>query len=154
MTQEREKGKFPEKGHAFVSKAVAVTASITEPDEKSGPKRRLEEEFDLKEAVEAINSRNLLSATGSDGLHFSYLRSIAKTGFGREQFRADIEAFWARIVDDLHVYSRRSLTALLAIQLHMPWVKTGENCRAVRVEMARRRCVAAGTMRQRRPVGN
>ena len=61
---------------------------------------RPKEEFDPQVAVEVVNSRNALSGAGSDGLHFSHLQSIIRTGFGHEKFGAGIEAFWRRIIDD------------------------------------------------------
>ena len=51
-------------------------------------------------ALDVINSRNALSGAGSDGLRFSHLQSIIRTGFGREKSRGGIEASWRRIFDD------------------------------------------------------
>ena len=59
-----------------------------------------EEEFDSQVALDVINSRNALSGAGSDGLRFSHLQSIIRTGFGREKFGAGTQAFWRRIFDD------------------------------------------------------
>ena len=91
-----------------------------------------------------INSRNALSGGGSDGLRFSHLQSIIRTGFGREKFGTGVEAFWRRIIEDpsafppefWQLFQQSSLTAL------------GEKCRPVYVGMTWRRLLAAGIMRQ------
>ena len=73
--------------------AAAVAASSSDQEEGSVSNWRPEEEFDAQAALEVINSRNALSGAGSDGLRSSHLQSIIRTGFGREKFRAGIEAF-------------------------------------------------------------
>lgn len=62
-----------------------MAASITQPDEESGPKRRPDGYFDPQEALEAVNSCNALSGARSFDLYVSYLLSVASAGFGREQ---------------------------------------------------------------------
>ena len=101
-TWERVEAKFPEENQACVSEAAAaaVAASSSDQEEGSVPNWRPEEEFDPQVAVEVVNSRNALSGAGSDGLHFSHLQSIIRTGFGHEKFGAGVEAFWRRIIDD------------------------------------------------------
>ena len=94
-TWERVKSKFPEENQTCVSEAAAaaVAASSSDPEEGSGPNWRPEEEFDPQVALEVINSRNAFSEAGIDGLRFSHLQSIIRTGFGREKFGAGIETF-------------------------------------------------------------
>ena len=94
-----------------------------------------------------VNSGNALSGAGSDGLRFSHLQSIIRTGFGREKFGAGTQAFWRRIFDDPgafppefgQLFLQSNLTAL------------GGKCRPVCVGMTWRRLFAAGTTRQWRP---
>ena len=89
------KAKFPEEDiNSFQAATVAArVASVTEPEEESGPTWRPEGEFNSQVAFEVINTRNALSGAGSDGLRFSHLRSIIRTQFGHERFGAGIEAF-------------------------------------------------------------
>ena len=96
------KAKFPEEHRNSVQAAAAAArvASVTEPEEGSGPARRPEGEFNPHVAFEVANSRNALSGAGSDGLRFSHLQSIIGTQFGQEHFGAGIEAFWGWIVDE------------------------------------------------------
>ena len=102
VTWERVKAKFPGEDRASVSESAteAVAASSTEPEEVSVSNWRPEKEFDSQVALDVINSRNALSGAGSDGLRFSHLQSIIRTGFGREKFEVGIEAFWRGIFDD------------------------------------------------------
>ena len=95
-TWERVKDKFPDEDQTSVSEAAtaAVEASASDPEEGSSPKWCSDEEFDPQVVFEVINSRNALSGAGSDGLRFSHLQSIMRTGFGREKFGTGIEAFW------------------------------------------------------------
>ena len=80
------KAKFPAEDRNSVQAAAvaARVASVTEPEEGSGPTWRSEGEFNPQVAFEAINSRNALSGEGSDGLCFSHLQSIIRTQFGQE----------------------------------------------------------------------
>lgn len=141
--------KFPAEDRASVSAAAAaaVAASATEPEDGSGPAWRPEGEFDPQVAFEVINSRNALSGAGSDGLRFSHLQSIIRTGFGRENFGTGIEAFWRRIVDDPDAFPSEFWELFLQSNL----TALGEKCRPVCVGMTWRRLLAAGTMRQWRP---
>ena len=68
------------------------------------PTWRPEEEFDPQVSLEVINSRHALSDAGSDGLLFSHVQSIIRTGFGLENFGAGLEAFWRRIIDDPNAF--------------------------------------------------
>ena len=101
------KDKFPGEERAPVSEsaAEAVAASSTEPEEGSVLNWCPEKEFDSQVTLDVINSRNALSGAGSDGLRFSHLRSIIRTGFGRETFGAGIEALWRPIFDDPSAFS-------------------------------------------------
>ena len=98
-------------------------------------------------ALDVINSRNALLGAGSDGLRFSQLQSIIRTGFGREKFRAGIEAFWRRIIDDPNAFQPEFWQLFLQSNL----AALGEKCHPVCVGMTWRRLIAAGTMRQWRP---
>ena len=105
-TWERVTHKFPDEDQTSVSEAAtaAIAASTSDPEEGSGPKWRPDEEFDPQVAFEVMNSRNALFGAGSDGLRFSHLQSIIRTGFGREKFGTGIEAFWRRTIDDPSVF--------------------------------------------------
>ena len=87
------KAKFPEENQACISEAAAaaVAAKSSDQEEGSVPNWRPEEEFDPQVALEVINSRNALSGARSDGLRFSHLQSIIRTGF-----------FWARKIRRWH----------------------------------------------------
>ena len=126
-----------------------MAASSTEPEEGSVPNWRPEKEYLYvsQVALDVINSRNALSGAGSDGLHFSYLQSIFRTGFGREKFRADIEAFWRRIFDYPGAFPPEFWQLFLQPNL----TDVGGKCRPVCVRMTWRRLLAAGTMWQLRP---
>ncbi|CAN0328772.1 unnamed protein product, partial [Scytosiphon promiscuus] len=87
------------------------------------------------------------SGAGSDGLRFSHLQSIIRTGFGREKFGASIEAFWRRIFDDPGAFPPEFWQLFLQSNL----TALGGKCRPVCVGMTWRRLLAAGTMRQWRP---
>ena len=145
-TWERVKAKFPAENQACVSEAAAaaVAASSSDQEEGSVPNWRPEEEFDPQMALEVTISRNASSGAGSDGLRFSHLQSIIKTGFGREKFGAGIEAFWRRIIDDPNAFPPEFWQ--LFLQSHL--TALGEKCRPVCVGMTWRRLIAAGTMRQ------
>ena len=148
-TWEGVKAKFLEENQArvFEAAAAAVAASSSDQEEGNVPNWRPEEEFDPQVTLEVINSCNALSGAGSDGLRFSHLQLVIRTGFGRKKFAASIEAFWRRIIDDPNtfppefwqLFSQSNLTDL------------GETCRPVCVGMTWRRLIAAGTMRQWRP---
>ena len=92
-------------------------------------------------------SQRRLSGSGSDGLRFSHLQLIIKTGFGRENFGAGIEAFWIRIIDGPNAFPpefwqrfwQSNPTAVV------------DKCRPVCVGTTWRRLIAAGTMLQWRP---
>ena len=86
-TRERVIDKFPDEDQTSGSEAATTTvvASTSDPEEGSGPKWLPDEEFDPQVAFEVINSRNALSGAGSDGVRFSHLQSIVRTGFGREK---------------------------------------------------------------------
>ena len=133
VTWERVKAIFPEADRASVSEsaATAVAASSTEPEEGSVPNWRPEEEFDSQVALDVINSRNALSGVGSDGLRFSHLQSIIRTGFVREKLGAGIEAFWRRIFDDPGAFPPGFWQHLLQSNLTALWGK----CRPVCVGM-------------------
>ena len=143
---ERVKSKFPEENQACVSKAeaAAVATSSTDHEEGSVTNWRPEEEFDPQVALEVINFRNAPSGAGSDGLQFSHLQSIIRTGFGRKKIGAGIEAFWRRIVDDPNAFPPKFWQFFLQSNL----TALGKKCRPVCVGMAWRRLIAAGTMRQ------
>ena len=94
-----------------------------------------------------INSPNALSGARSDGLRFSHLQSIIRTGFGREKFGTGIEAFWWRIIDHPSAFPPEFWQLFLQSNL----IAFGEKCRPVSVGMTWRRLHAAGTMRQWRP---
>ena len=128
-TWERVKAKFPEENQACVSEAAAaaVAASSSDQEEGSVPNRRPEEEFDPQVALEVINSRNALSGGGSDGLCFSHLQSIIRTGLGRENFGAGIEAFWRRIIDDPNAFPPEFWQLFMQSNL----TALGEECRPV-----------------------
>ena len=100
------KEKLPDEDQTSASEAAtaAVAASVSDMEEGSGPKWRPDEEFDPQVAFEVMNSRNALFGAGSDGLRFSHLQSIIRTGFGREKFGTGIEAFWRRTIDDPSVF--------------------------------------------------
>ena len=68
-------GKIPEEDRNSVQEAAAAAraASLTEPEEGSGPTWRPEGELNPQLAFEVINSRNALSGAGSDVLRFSHL---------------------------------------------------------------------------------
>lgn len=97
-------------------------------------------------AFDVINSRNAVSDSESDGLRFSHIQSIIRTG-GRKKYGAGIEVFWRQMFDDPGAFSpdlwqlflRSNLTAL------------GGKCRALCVGMTCGRLLAAGTMQQWRP---
>ena len=146
-TWERVKSKFPEENQVCVSEAGAGATSSTDQEEDSVPNWRPEEEFDPQVALEVINSRNALSGAGSDGLRFSHLQSIIRTGFGREKIGAGIEAFWRRIIDDPNAFPPEFMQLFLQSNL----TALGEKCRPLCVGMTQRRLIAAGTMRQWRP---
>ena len=93
-----------------------------------------------------INSRNA-SGAGSDGLRFSHLQSIIRTGFGRENCGTGIEAFWRRIINDPSAFPPEFWQLFLQSNL----TALGEKCRPVYVGMTWRRLLTAGTMRQWRP---
>ena len=145
----RVKEKFPEENQACVSEAAAaaVAASSSDQEEGSGPNWRSEEEFDPQVVVEVINSRNALSGTGSDGLRFSHMQSIVRTGFRLEKFGAGIEAFWRRIIDDLNAFPPEFWQLLMQSN----FTALCEKCRPVCVGMTWRRLIAPGTMRQWQP---
>ena len=145
----RVKSKFPQENQTCgcEAAAAAVAKSSTNQEEGSVPNWRTEEEFDPQVALEVINSRNALSGAGSDGLRFSHLQSIIRTGFGRENFGADIEAFGRRIIDDSNAFPPE----FWQIFLQSNFTALGEKCRPVYVGMTWRRLIAAGTMRQWRP---
>ena len=146
---ERLKAKFPEENQACVSEAAAaaVAASSSDQEEGSVPNWRPGEAFDPHLALEVIKSRNALSGAGSDGLRFSHLQSIIRTGFGREKIGAGIEAFWRRIIDYLNAFPPEFWQLFLQSNL----TALGEKCRPVCMGMTWRRLTAAGTMRQWRP---
>ena len=104
-----------------------MAASSSDPEEGSGLKWRPEEEFDPQVALEVINSRNALSGAGSDGLRFSHLQSIIRTGLGREKFGAGIESFWRRIIDDPNACPPEFWQLFLQSNL----TASGEKCRPV-----------------------
>ena len=136
-TWERVKAKYPEEDQACVSEvaAAAVAASSSDPEEGSGPNWRPEEQFDTQVDLEVINSRNALSGAGSDGLRFSHLQSIIRTGFGREKIGAGIEAFWRRVIDDPNALPSEFWQLFLQSNL----IALGEKYRPVCVGMAWRR---------------
>ena len=72
------------------------------------------------------------------------LPSIIRTGFGRKEFGAGIEAFWRRIIDDPNAFPPEFWQLFLQANL----TALGENCCLVCVGMAWRRLIAAETMRQ------
>ena len=141
----RSKAKFPKENQACVSEAAAAAVAARSADQEEGsvPNWCPEEEFDPQVALEVINSRNALSGAGSDGLRFSYLQSIIRTGIGREKFGAGIKAFWRRIIDDPNAFPPEFWQLFLQLNL----TALGEKYRPVCVGMTWRRLIAAGTMR-------
>ena len=128
-TWRRVKAKFPEENQACVSEAAAaaVAASSSDQEEGSVPNWRPEEEFDPQVAIEAINYRSALSGAGSNGLRFSHLQSMIRTGFGREKFGAGTEAFWRRIINDPNAFPAEFWQLFLQSNL----TALGEKCRPV-----------------------
>ena len=94
-----------------------------------------------------VQKNNLIRSWGSDGLRFSRLQSVIRTGFGREKFGTGIEAFWRRIFDDPGAFSPEFRQLFLQSKL----TALGGKCRPVCVGMTWRRLLAVGTMRQWRP---
>ena len=76
------KTKFPEEDQNLRSGSSGGSwgASVTEPEEVSGPTWRPLGEFNPQVAFEVIYSRN---QEQSDGLRFSHLQSIIRTQFGQ-----------------------------------------------------------------------
>ena len=140
------KAKIPEEDRNTVQKATAVArvASVTEPEEGSGPTWRPEGEFKPQVTFEVINSRNAQSGAGSDGLCFSHLQCIIRTQFGQEHFGAGIEAFWRRIVDEPDAFPPEFRELFLQSNL----TALGAKCRPFCVGMTWRRFITAGTMRE------
>ena len=148
-TWERVTDKFPDEDQTSASEAAtaAVAASAFDPEEGSDPNWHPDEEFDPQVTFEVINFRNGLSGAGSDGLRFSHLQSIIRTGFGREKFGTGMEAFWRRIIDNPSTFPPEFWQLFLQSNL----TASGEKCRPFCVGMTWRRLLAAGTMRQWRP---
>ena len=119
------KVKFPEDDQNSVQETAtaARVASVTEPEEWSGPTWLPDREFNSKVAYAVINARNALSGTGSDGLRFSQLQSITRTQFGPKTLGAGIEAFWRRIVDERPTLSRRRFGSSFRSQTSRPMGK-------------------------------
>ena len=133
VTWERVTARFPVKDRASDSESAAavVAASSTEPENWSVPNSRPEEEFDSQVILDIINSRNALSGAGSDGgsdgLVFSHLQSIVRTGFGREKLGAGIETFWRPSggrSSTTPAHSRRNSGSSSCSPTSLPW---GEN---------------------------
>ena len=142
------KAKFPEEHRNSVQAAAAAArvASVTEPEEGSGPARRPEVEFNPHVALEVANSRNALSGAGSDGLRFSHLQSIIGTQFGQQHFGVGIEALWKRMVGEPDAFPPKFWELFLQPNL----TARGGKCCPACVEMTWRRLIAAGTMRELR----
>ena len=139
---------FPEEYRSSVQEAASAArvASVTKPEEGSGPTWRPEGEFNPQVAFEVTNYRNVLSGAGSDGLRFSHLQSIIRIEFGQEHFGVGIEAFW-RIVDEPDAFATEFWELFFQPNLTV----LGETCRPVCVGMTWRQLIAAGTMREWRP---
>ena len=148
-TWERVKAKFPEEDQTCVSEAAAaaVAASTSDLEEGSGPNCPPEEEFDPQVALEVINYRNALSGVGSDGLRCAHFQSMVRTGFGRENSGAGIEAVWRRFIDGPNAFPPEFWQLFLQSNL----TALGEKSLLVCLRMTWRRLIAAGTMRQWRP---
>ena len=123
-TRERVKDKFPDEDQISVSEAAtaAVAASASDPEQGNGPKWRPDAKFDPQVAFEVINSRNVLSDAGSDGLRFSHLQSIIRTGFGRETFALVLRHSGGEL-STIQVPSRRSSGSSSCNPTSLPWAK-------------------------------
>ena len=141
--------KFPEEDRTSVQAAAAAArvASVTEPEEGSGPTWRPEGEFNPQVAFEVIYSHNILSGAESDGLRFSHLQPIIRTKFGQEYFGAGIEAFSRRMVNEPDAFPPE----FWELFLQSNFTALGGKCRPVCVGMTWRRLIAAGTMTEWRP---
>ena len=142
------KAKFPEDRNSVQAAAAAArVASVTEPEEGSGPTWRPEGEFNPQVAFEVIYSHNILSGAESDGLRFSHLQPIIRTKFGQEYFGAGIEAFSRRMVNEPDAFPPE----FWELFLQSNFTALGGKCRPVCVGMTWRRLIAAGTMTEWRP---
>ena len=123
-TWERVIDEFPDEDQTSVSEVATATvaASASDPEEGSGPKWRRDEEFDPQVAYEVINSRNALSGAASDGLRFSHLQSIIKTGFGREKLALVLRPSGGEL-STIQVPTRRSSGSSSYILTLLPWAK-------------------------------
>ena len=128
-TWERLIAKFPEDDQSCVTEAAAaaVAAIFSDPEEGGGPNWRPEEDFDSQVPFEVIDYRNALSGAGNDGLHFSHLQSIIRTGFGRETFGVGIEAF-GRKISMSQTPSRLDYGSSSCNPASLPWVKNAAPC--------------------------
>ena len=127
-TWERVKAKFLENQACVLeAAAVAVAASSSDQEEGSVPNWRPEEEFDPQVTLGVINSRNALSGAGSDGLRFSHLQSIIRTGFGRENSELALKPSGEEL-SMIQTPSRLNSGSCSCNPTSLPWVKNAAPC--------------------------